>query len=234
MKENVNGMSRRSFMKGTALAASAVVAGSAIAGCSAQGRSSKGGSANANGSELTFTPGVYHGVAPARAGDLTVAVYLSEHAIERVDVTSHRDSRILTDEPLSRIPAQIVKHQSTQVDVVSGATITSFAIIQATENALEKAGVDLKTVRTSFEKDPVVTPELVDARIGIVGGGVAGLAAAIRAAQVGTPVVLFERSAHLGGDAIFAGGYSWGVNTLMQKAAGVEDSVDLMGVTFKI
>lgn len=226
MKEHNNGMSRRSFMKGSVLAAGAALAGAAVTGCAPKTLADTG--EDAVESSLNFTPGVYHGVAQGRAGDLTVAVHLSEHAIERVDVTSHRDSRILTDEPISRIPAQIVKHQSTKVDTITGATITSFAIINATENALEKAGVDLKDVRVSFDADPVVTPQLVDARIGIVGGGVAGLAATIRAAQVGIPVVLFERSGHLGGDAIFAGGYSWGVDTLMQKAAGIKDSVDLM------
>lgn len=220
---NQQPISRRSFVKGASLGAIACSA-AAVAPASAL----------AQEKAPSFVPGVYHGAAKGRTDDLTVAVTLSEHAIESVEVTSLRDSRLITDVPVSRIPAQIVRHQSTAVDIVSGATLTSLAIIRATEDALASAGVDPASMRVPFEPDPVVEPPVGDARIGIVGGGVAGLCAAVRAAQLQIPVVLFEQSARLGGDALFAGGYSWGVDTMMQKAAGVEDSSELMYREFTV
>jgi fumarate reductase flavoprotein subunit len=69
---------------------------------------------------------------------------------------------------------------------------------------------------------------MVDARFAIIGGGIAGLSAAIRAAQLKIPVVLFEMTAHLGGDVLFCDGWSAGAGTMMQKAAGIDDSPELM------
>lgn len=224
-------VSRRTFMKGALATGGAALAAASLAACApatdslAETGDTEGHPARA----FSFTPGVYHGSAEGRGGDVTVAVTLSENAIEAVNITSHRETAIISDVPCSRIPREIVEYQSTAVDTVTGATMTSMAIIGAAENAIVASGASVDEVRASFDVAPVINPPLPeDVRIAVVGGGVAGMAAAIRAAQLEIPVVLFEQSAHLGGDALFADGWSFGAGTMMQKAAGIEDSPELM------
>lgn len=60
----------------------------------------------------------------------------------------------------------------------------------------------------------------------VVGGGGAGLAAAVSAAQSGAKVCLIEKMPLLGGDTLRSSGYFSAVETKRQKAAGVEDSFE--------
>ncbi len=88
-----------------------------------------------------FTAGTYEGVAPGMNGDIAVSVTLSETEITDVAVTSHQETRGISDPAIAQVPAAIVAVQSTQVDTVSGATITSQGIINAVNAALQAAGV---------------------------------------------------------------------------------------------
>ncbi len=90
--------------------------------------------------KVSYTPGEYTGTAAGRNGDVTVTVTVSEDKIQSVAVTEHQETEGIADPAISDIPAAIVKAQSANVDTVSGATITSKAIIEATKNALTKAG----------------------------------------------------------------------------------------------
>ena len=58
------------------------------------------------------------------------------------------------ESPVTRIPAAIVAGQTLKVDTVTGATITSAAVISAVTSALEQAGADvnaLKEIKNFFE-----------------------------------------------------------------------------------
>lgn len=61
----------------------------------------------------------------------------------------------------------------------------------------------------------------------VVGGGAAGLAASVSAAEHNAKVVLLEKGSSLGGNAFFSGGYFNAVNPERQKKAGVVDSKEL-------
>ena len=98
------------------------------------------------GSTGSFTPGTYEGTAAGRNGDVTVSVTLTENEISEVTVTAHEETAGIADPAIEQIPAAIVAAQSTQVETVSGATITSQAIIDAANAALESAGVDPSTL----------------------------------------------------------------------------------------
>ena len=60
----------------------------------------------------------------------------------------------------------------------------------------------------------------------VVGGGAAGLAAAIEAAEAGASVALLEKMPMAGGSTVLSGGIVYATGSRMQKAAGVEDSVE--------
>ena len=56
--------------------------------------------------------------------------------IESVNVISHDDSEDVSEQAFQEIPQNIVDSNSTDVDVISGATRTSEGIMEAVENAL--------------------------------------------------------------------------------------------------
>jgi len=82
--------------------------------------------------------GTYEGVSDAgmHAG-LKVHVEVKDGMIVDIKVVSHGETPGISDPALSGVPASIVVAQSTEVDVVSGATLTSNAIIEAVKIALE-------------------------------------------------------------------------------------------------
>ena len=70
-------------------------------------------------------------------GPLTVSVTVDGDTITAVEVTSHNETENVAGAALTDIPAAIVEANSADVDAVSGATITSNAIMYAVKNALD-------------------------------------------------------------------------------------------------
>lgn len=92
------------------------------------------------GGSAKYKAGTYTGTAEGRNGAVEVTVKLSSSKITSVAVTKHEETPGISDAAIKDIPAAIVKSQSTDVDAISGATITSDAIIKATKAALASAG----------------------------------------------------------------------------------------------
>lgn len=113
------------------------------------------------------------------------------------------------------------RKNSTEVDIVAGATFTSEAIINAVEQALEKASG--KTVDENKE-DEKQTLAFTDPDVIVIGGGFSGMNAALEASTNGAKVMLIEKNSDLGGSIRYAGGTLSGAGTKMQEAAGIEDT----------
>jgi len=62
----------------------------------------------------------------------------------------------------------------------------------------------------------------------VIGGGLAGLCAAIEAANAGAEVMLLEKLAECGGSSVLSGGLLAFSGTDMQKAAGIDDTETLL------
>ncbi|MCH1941420.1 FAD-binding protein [Holdemania massiliensis] len=81
----------------------------------------------------------YLGMSPnGMGGDVQVKVTMDGDRIVSVDLVQHSETAGISDPAIEQIPAQIVAQQSTDVDLVSGATITSKAIIAAVQDALSQ------------------------------------------------------------------------------------------------
>ena len=126
--------------------------------------------------------------------------------------------------PAVVIPEAIVANQSVNVDSVTGATITSYAIKSAVEDCLKQAGLDVSKYKTPAAKK---APEAVvkDADVIVVGGGGAGLAAAISAAQNGAKVIVVEKNGAVGGDTLVCGGIYNNPDPERQSKVTMTDSV---------
>jgi flavocytochrome c len=66
----------------------------------------------------------------------------------------------------------------------------------------------------------------VEADVAIIGGGGAGIAAAIEACDAGAKIVLIEQADTLGGTAIISGGGCFIVGTPLQASLGIQDTPD--------
>lgn len=89
-----------------------------------------------NKASTSFEDGVYTGSADGFGGTLTVEVTVSGGAISKVVVTENSETPFIAGDALEQIPSAIVASQSWDVDVASGATVTSKAIMAAVEDAL--------------------------------------------------------------------------------------------------
>lgn len=88
------------------------------------------------GGSASYEDGTYTGEAEAHNGPLTVEVTVTDGEISNVEVTDHVESDGIADPAIEQIPDDIVSNNSTDVDSVSGATVTSDAIKEAVDNAL--------------------------------------------------------------------------------------------------
>ena len=81
--------------------------------------------------------GVYDGEATDGPVKATVKVTIQNQKIATIELVEHRTWRGGAAENI--IPARIIEEQSTRVDAVSGATVSSRAIMNAVETAVRKA-----------------------------------------------------------------------------------------------
>ena len=105
-----------------------------------------------------MTPGVYSAAVPARNGELAVEVQVSADRIESVKVVRQQETPGIGSLAVEALPAAIVAQQTSSVDVVSGATMTSNAIIKAVSEALKQAGADASFFKKKTKADPNVVP----------------------------------------------------------------------------
>lgn len=124
--------------------------------------------------------------------------------------------------PTTLIPNEILKHKSIKVDNVTGATITSAAIKAAVKDCLEQAGANID----DWKKDVTYTTvEGIDSDVIVLGGGGAGLAAAVSAAEQGKSVTVIEKNGEMGGDTLVCGAIYNTPDAELQKEVTMSDPV---------
>jgi fumarate reductase flavoprotein subunit len=161
-------------------------------------------------------------------GPVTVSVTVTEKEIVSVTIKSHQDTGGLGDVAAEKLPPRIVGAQSLAVDVVSGATVTSSAILMAVEDALSQSGVDLPALRIAPAKDPLKKGRSENFDVVIVGAGLAGLNAAydLKINHPEISFVILEQLDIIGGSLPMAGGAIIATSSRYHKAEGVECTLD--------
>lgn len=159
-----------------------------------------------NAENAIFTPGTYEGEAEGFHGVIKATVKVSETAIEDITVV-HTETAGLGDKAVENIVLQVKEGTTLNVPIVSGATYSSEGILAALTAALEKAGADIAALKSkeSTSEEPVQGDIEKTADVVIIGGGGAGLAAAVSAHQNGATVILIEKMPQLGGNTIISG-----------------------------
>jgi len=180
----------------------------------------------------TIASGTFTGEARGYGGMLRVEIKTADNKITSVRVVEHRDTPGIADPALARIPQAIVSQQSIAIDGITGATMTSKAILDAVAQAIGKARANVSEWRLRPAAAAPVAPGQPAAvrkqtDVVVIGGGGAGLAAAVSAAEAGAKVILIEKMPALGGNTIRGGGAYQAVNPELQRRQNIEDSLDL-------
>ncbi len=154
-------------------------------------------------STILFTnPGTYTATETGRNGDVTLTVEFSESKIESISVESD-ETPTIGGSAMEQLTATILENQSLNVDIVTGATLSSNAFLSALETTVEEAGGDINALKSS-EVATATTEYTTEADVIIIGAGGAGLTAAVQAANDGASVILLEKSNSVGGNTLCA------------------------------
>ena len=195
-------ISRKGFLKVAAAAAMSGVTASALAACNAGSSSSTAASTG----EAIYTPGTYTGTATG-IGEVKVTMPFSETAITDVVIDASNETESIGGVAAPTLKDALMAAQSTEIDNISGATITTNAVKKAAASCIEQAmGVHTAggdTAASSSDEDWLGTePEIdeskvaktVDVDVAVVGCGIAGVAACRSVAEDGGLVAAFEKA----------------------------------------
>lgn len=83
--------------------------------------------------------GTWTGTGRGKSGTITVDVTIRDGKIAAIDIVSTRDDKEYFNQAAALVPGEILASQSLEVDVASGATISSEGIIAAVADALDQA-----------------------------------------------------------------------------------------------
>lgn len=191
-----------------------------------------------NKSSGKMKPGTYEASVKGMNDEITLELTVSEEKIEDAKVTKHSETPGIGGElkdsegkvmetglivPVIHTPEQIVEYQTIKVDNVTGATLSTAAIRQAAKEALEEAGANLDDFNNEIAHDKEI--KNIESDVVIVGGGGAGLAGAISAAEEGKTVTIIEKNGSIGGDTLVCGAIYNNPDPKLQKEVTMSDSV---------
>ena len=172
--------------------------------------------------------GAYEAKVIGHNAPMPVKVTITPGKIESIS-TKDLESFGVGKVALKEKSAEIIKNQSIGVDAMSGATLSSFALVQGVEECLKAAGAtdaDMDRWTKQISKHST-KPLTVTGDVAIIGGGGTGLAAAVSALENGAgKVVIIEKLGYLGGSTNVSGGALNAVDDKRQKAQGIKDSVE--------
>lgn len=173
---------------------------------------------------LKMKPGAYVESAIGWNGPIEVKTTVSVNRIDSIEILKSDEVPYIADEPMKAIIQKVVSEQNLSVDVVTGASRSSEALLRAVGQAVQAAGGDLKFfTHEPVSIDPATLPEGEEAQadVVVVGGGASGLAAAAAALESGAHVIVLEKAPHTGGSAALSAGIVTAAGTDIQKASGL-------------
>lgn len=159
-------------------------------------------------------PQTLTGKAKGLGGDVEVTLTVDNGKLVSVSAVGEKETEGIGTKALEQLPKAMVEQNKVDVDVITGATITSNAVIEAAKQALSSGGLkpeDLKGIDASTATTDVTK----DVDVVIVGAGGAGMVAAITAKDAGKNVIVLESQQIAGGNSVRSTG---GMNATGTKA----------------
>ena len=176
--------------------------------------------------DALYKAGTYTAEAQGMGGMVPVTVEFSDTEIVSVTVGENSETDGIATPVIENFPKQIVDGQTLNIDAISGATLTSNAILTAVADCVKQAGGDVEALKAKAKAEVTAGEPIVETvDVVVIGGGGAGLAAAVSAVENGAKsVILLEKGAALGGNTLRAGGAYNAVDAERQAAVPMEAS----------
>lgn len=89
--------------------------------------------------KVDYTPGTYVGAAQGFGGEVVATVAVGAAGIESVELSGAGETPAIGGAALEQLPSLFVEANSSRVDAVAGATISSNAAMEAVQQALDQA-----------------------------------------------------------------------------------------------
>ena len=165
-------------------------------------------------------------------GEMTVNVTIEDGKITDVELGDNHETNVVIDRAFPVIRERILEANTADVDSVTAATFSSYAIKTAVADAMKQAGLEAPAVSMQNAEKTATERAAEECDIVIVGGGPAGLAAAISAKQTNADknVIIVEKLDILSGNGKFDMNFFDMINTEAQKAAGNDEWVGEAGL----
>ena len=147
----------------------------------------------------TVNDGNYTGIGTGYNGYVTVSASFRNGVLTNVIITDQQETKAVSDAALTKIPEYVISEQSLNVDVSTGATQTSKAVIEAIGNAITAANGNVDEWQkdcTGKNKEKMIQE---DTYVTVVGGGAAGIATVLRLQEMGYKTSLIEKDSEIGG-----------------------------------
>ena len=186
-------LTRRNFLRTGLASAAAAAAAPAMA---------------ASQAAFTYRSGTYMAKAAGIGGDVLVTMTFDEKNIVGITIDASKETPTIGGAAVAQLKKAILAGQSGEVDAVSGATITSKAVMKAAQKCIAQAKgeIPVEAVTLSGEeaddgdwlgKEPEIAEkdiaETIDTDILVVGCGTGGLFAVCAAAEEGAKVIGIDR-----------------------------------------
>ncbi|HBR08429.1 MAG TPA: FAD-binding dehydrogenase [Clostridiales bacterium] len=233
-------ISRREFVKGLAVSAAGVTAIGLFGGC---GNGAPTTAATPTAAAGLYTPGTYTATAKGMESDITVTMTFDASSITDITLDVSGETESIGAAAGDTLKKQLLAAQSSQIDGVSGASVTSAAVKQAAADCISQASGGKIVQNMATTPAPIApeaagndwlgtAPEIAESDIKdtletevlIVGASNGGLAAGARAAQCGAAVLVIEKAISSMNEREALGA----IGTRAAKAAGIETDKNLV------
>ena len=199
-------ISRKGFLKIAAAAAMSGVTAAGLAACNVAGSST----AASSGAAGIYTPGTYTATAKGMS-EITATVTFDATSITKVELDLSGETDSIGQAAKDKLIEQVLNAQTSQIDGVTGATVTSKAVQNAVADCIQQAsgGVINPAQQPTEEASATADwlgeePEVaesdikstVDCEVLVVGAGSSGCFAAAAAAEAGAKTILIEKFNH--------------------------------------
>ena len=132
-----------------------------------------------NKSDYSNISGNYQGKSVGYGGDIDVDVTIEDGVIKNI-VANESETDAVGVQAIDKLNDRVIRQNTTDLDTISGATISSAAYLSAINKALESAGIVASNLVRAESEEDIKTSYDTDV---VVGAGGAGLSSAIELAQ---------------------------------------------------
>lgn len=181
---------------------------------------------SSSSNDSAIKDGTYTGEGTGKGGKIVVELTMKDAQISDIVIGENNETPGFAD-AMTQLRQTMIDTNQIEVDIISGATLSSNGFIEAVKDAYSKTGAQLTDLVAKDGSE--ISSEMADsydADVVIVGAGGAGLSAAITAAENGAKVIVIEKMNNVGGNTLISGGEMAVPGNWLQEKEGIEDDVE--------